>query len=234
MSMAGKKPTWLTFDCYGTLVRFDEGLLGAVEEILASRDCHAIDPSAFIDVYDKHEHALEQRKPHRSFRAIASEALQKAMDQFDITCENSDTEILTTAIPRMPPFPEAVPTLRKLKNMGLQICIISNTDDDIIAGNVAQMDGLVDKVITAQQAQAYKPSREIFEYAHRRLGAGPDDIVHVCASPHLDLVAAREMGFRCIWIDRGTGRLPLPDYEPDEVFSTLEPVPECLWSATWN
>ncbi|MEO1718845.1 MAG: haloacid dehalogenase type II, partial [Pseudomonadota bacterium] len=51
-----------------------------------------------------------------------------------------------------------------------------------------------------------------------------DLIVHICASPHLDLAAARDVGFRCIWVDRGTARKPLPDYMPDRVVPTLDAV----------
>ena len=106
--------------------------------------------------------------------------------------------------------------------MGFNLCIISNTDDDIIAGNVAQLGGHIDRVISAEQAGAYKPSRKIFEHAHSALGVGLDEVVHICASPHLDLAAAREMGFRCIWVDRGTGRKPLPDYSPNKTVQTLD------------
>jgi FMN phosphatase YigB (HAD superfamily) len=112
----GERPQWLTFDCYGTLIQWDEGLIAAV----------------------------------------------------------------------------------------MSLCIISNTDDDIIAGNVAQLGGHSDRVVTAEQA--YKPSREIFVHAHHALGVQKQDVVHICASPHLDLVAALDIGFRCIWIDRDTGR----------------------------
>ena len=133
----------------------------------------------------------------------------------------------------MPPFPETVAALGQLKAQGFSLCIISNTDDDIIAGNVAQLGGHIDPVITAQQASAYKPSRTIFDYAHQALGVTKDDVVHICASPHLDLVAARDMGFRCVWIDRGTGRKPLPDYTPDEVFPTLDQVPLRFRSLGW-
>ncbi len=97
-----------------------------------------------------------------------------------------------------------------LKAQGFKLCIISNTDDAIIAGNVAQLGGHIDRVITAQQAQAYKPTRQIFEHAHKALGVTKDEIVHICASPHLDLAAARDLGFRCIWVDRGTGRQAPP------------------------
>jgi len=120
-----------------------------------------------------------------------------------------------------------------LKNAGFNLCIVSNTDDDIIAGNVAQLDGCIDRVITAQQAGAYKPSPVIFNHAYRALGVSKDDVVHICASPHLDHAAAREIGFRCIWIDRGTGRTMLPDYVPDATVPTLDKVLDVFKHNGW-
>jgi 2-haloacid dehalogenase/putative hydrolase of the HAD superfamily len=133
----------------------------------------------------------------------------------------------------MPPFPEVVETLGKLKAAGFRLAIISNTDDAIIAGNVAQLGGFVDRVITAEQAEAYKPSPEIFRHAWKRLGIGRDDLLHICASPHLDLAAARELGFRTIWVDRGTGRTPLSDYRPDETVPTLDKVSGLFAANGW-
>ena len=97
-----------------------------------------------------------------------------------------------------------------------------------------RLGGHIDRVITAEQAQAYKPSRKTFAFAHRALGVTQDDIVHICASPHLDLAAAREMGFRCIWIDRGTGRKPLADYTPNAVLATLDGVPQLFRDIGWG
>jgi 2-haloacid dehalogenase len=65
------------------------------------------------------------------------------------------------------------------------------------------------------------------------LGTTKNAVVHICASPHLDIVAARNMKFRCIWIDRGTGRKPLPDYVPNAVFPTLDLVPAYFRSIGW-
>ena len=66
------------------------------------------------------------------------------------------------------------------------------------------------------------------------LGVAKDDTVHICASPHLDLVAARDLGFRCIWIDRGRGRLPLSDYTSNATFPTLDRVPAYFGSLDWT
>lgn len=230
--LSGPRPAWVTFDCYGTLIQWDEGLREAVSAILSGR-AGAIDPGRLITTYDRHEHAIEQAEPHRRFRDIAGTALRLAMQDLGVASEERDAATLTAAISRMPPFPEVVPALAALKTAGLRLCIISNTDDDVIAGNVAQLGGHIDRVVTAQQAGAYKPSHRIFEHAHRVLGVSKDEVVHVCASPHLDLVATRELGLRDIWIDRGTGRRPPDGYAPDAVLPTLDGLPVLFKDAHW-
>lgn len=227
------RPQWLTFDCYGTLIQWDEGLLAYVDRLLARKGLAGVDPHAFIRVYDEHEHRLEQAPPHRSFADISARSLEAALRHFDLPFEPADADALTRHISAMPPFPEVVPTLAWLKEQGFRLCIVSNTDDAIIAGNVAQLDGHIDRVITAQQASAYKPSPGLFAYAHDRIGVSKDQLLHICASPHLDLAAARDIGFRCIWIDRGTARKPLPDYQPDAVLSDLAGLRETFATLGW-
>lgn len=227
------QPLWLTFDCYGTLIQWDEGLLAAVQNMLAKRPGHGIEPQRFIEVYDQHEHRLEQTPPHRSFRQVTREGLRLAMEELGLPSSPADGELLADSICAMPPFAEVPSALAQLKAMGFRTCIVSNTDDDIIAGNVAQLGGHIDRVITAQQAGAYKPAPRLFDYAHEQLGVSREQVVHICASPHLDHAAARDMGFRCVWVDRGTGRQLLPDYRPDATVATLDQVPELFRSLGW-
>lgn len=227
------RPLWLTFDCYGTLIQWDEGLRAAIDQILTAKGVHQVDTETLIRVYDRHEHALEQTPPHRRFRTLAGLGLQQALQELGLPTDTQDAAVLTDSIGAMPPFPEVVETLGRLKGMGYKLCIVSNTDDDVIAGNVAQLGGMIDRVITAQQAGAYKPDRRLFDYAHEQLGVSLEQVVHICASPHLDHAAARDIGFRCVWIDRGTGRQLLPDYRPDWILPTLEGVPGLFASLGW-
>jgi 2-haloacid dehalogenase len=159
--------------------------------------------------------------------------LRLALAELGLSSDERDAAILTGGISAMPPFPEVVESLGALKKAGYRLCIVSNTDDDIIAGNVAQLGGYIDRVVTAQQAGAYKPDRRLFDYAHRQLGVSKDEVVHICASPHLDHAAARDVGFRCIWVDRGTGRQLLPDYRPDAIVASLDEVPPLIAAARW-
>ncbi len=73
----------------------------------------------------------------------------------------------------------------------------------------------------------------MFDYAFDALGVTKDEVVHICASPHLDHAAAREIGFRCVWIDRGTGRRLLPGYTPDAILATLDQVPALFSESGW-
>ena len=77
MTLSGNRPSWLTFDCYGTLIQWDEGLLAAMDRILSAKGGD-IDQTAFIATYDRHEHALEEERPHRSFREVSAIALERA------------------------------------------------------------------------------------------------------------------------------------------------------------
>ncbi|WP_367850038.1 haloacid dehalogenase type II [Rhodoferax sp. WC2427] len=226
------RPQWLTFDCYGTLIQWDEGLQAVFAEILQRKNAPQIDAARLIALHDRHEHALEQTPPHRSFREVSGTALQLALAELGLRGDAEDANRLTERIGQMPPFPEVVAALQQLKARGFRLCIISNTDDGIIAGNVAQLGGTIDRVITAQQGGAYKPSRQLFDYAHTQLQVAKEDVVHICASPHLDHAAARDMGFRCVWIDRGR-RSPLPDYTPDATLPTLAGVPALFDTLGW-
>jgi len=227
------RPRWLTFDCYGTLIQWDEGLLGYVRQLLQRKGQATLPTDAFIAVYDRHEHRLEQTAPYRSFADISRQSMALTLDELGLPCEPEDAEALIRRISQMPPFPEVLATLTWLKEQGFQLCIVSNTDDAIIAGNVAQLGGHIDWVITAQQAQAYKPDHRLFLHAYQQLGVGMDEVLHICASPHLDLEAAKGMGFRCVWIDRGTRRKPLPDYTPDATLPDLSQVPDYIRSKGW-
>jgi len=234
MALWGEKPRWLTFDCYGTLVQWDEGLLSAVSDILRRAGRHDVDPAKVLLAYDAIEHELEQTPPFRKFRDIVGESLERAMAGFGVEIGQQEVGFLTNRISAMPPFPETVPTLKELKREGYRLCIISNTEDNVIGGNVAQLGGTIDRVVTAEQAEAYKPAAMIFRHAWHTIGVEPEEVVHICASPRLDLAAARELGFRCVWVDRGTGREPLPDYDPDAVLPDLAAVPDLFAEAGWD
>jgi 2-haloacid dehalogenase len=233
MPLSGKKPSWLTFDCYGTLIQWDEGVVNAIELILRKRGRSDIKVGDVLTWYDRREHELEQSRPFRKFREIVATSLAEAMAAYGVETDSTDLDVLIGGVSAMPPFPEVVQTLKTLKQHGYRLCIISNTEDAVIAGNVAQLGGTIDRVITAEQAEAYKPSPVLFNYAYEALDTNREDVVHICASPQLDLTAARDIGFRCVWIDRATGRKAPVDYSPNAILPNLSSVPDLFQGLGW-
>ena len=57
-------------------------------------------------------------------------------------------------------------------------------------------------VITAEQAQAFKPDHRLFAYAFQRLGCQGTDVLHVGAGYPPDMVSAFELRIPPIWINR--------------------------------
>ncbi len=227
MKLGGEPPKVLTFDCYGTLIQWDEGLVATTRSMLQRHGRADLDAREFLAEYGEIEHRIEQTPPYRSFREVVSEALPAALAHFELVCRSDDVATLVDAIPTWGPFPEVPAVLERLRE-NYRLAIISNTDDDLVMGNVERLGVPIDHVITAQQARAYKPSRAIFEYAYEQLGVDPADTVHICASPILDLPACRDLGLRCVWINRIEGQKPPADFEPDAELNDLSGVPDLL------
>jgi 2-haloacid dehalogenase len=103
------------------------------------------------------------------------------------------------------PFPDTVSSLESLKTR-FKLAIISNTDDDLFAATARHLKITFDEVITAQQASAYKPALKPFQLAMQRLALGPDRILHVGQSMYHDVIPAKSLGIKTVWVNRRPGQ----------------------------
>ena len=123
-------------------------------------------------------------------------------------------------IPAHPEVPAALAVLKK----HYRLAAISNTDDDLIAGSVPNLGVPLDAVITAQQAQAYKPDPRLFQHAHRVLGVALHEVMHVAMSQALDMSVCKALGIRAVWVDRGREKA-VASYRPYAEVKSLAEVP---------
>jgi 2-haloacid dehalogenase len=123
------------------------------------------------------------------------------MERYGLEYQASDGETIVAAVPTFGPFPDVPPALDRI-GKHCRLVIISNTEDDLIAGNVRNIGIPFHRVITAEQARAYKPARAIFDYTLRELDCAPDDILHVAQGFVYDVVPTHQMGWKCVWINR--------------------------------
>jgi putative hydrolase of the HAD superfamily len=104
---------------------------------------------------------------------------------------------------KLAPFDDAVPTLRRLKSMGLTLGLISNIDRD--GDELADSLGLADYLdfaVTSTEVNAEKPAPPIFRAALRKAGASPEEAVHVGDQPTSDVEGALAVGVSPVLLDR--------------------------------
>lgn len=197
-------PKVITFDCYGTLVQWHAAVRHAARVILSARlgddgaDGHA---AALADRLRAAAVARQERPPYCDYKSVLRSSLDEALSDLGHVASPADQETLLSILRRIEPHPDAPPALEQLRTR-YRLAIISNTDDDLIAGTVAAIGIPVDFVVTAQQARAYKPDPRLFQHAYAVMGITKEDTVHVGMGQFTDLKVCHELGIRSVWIDR--------------------------------
>lgn len=209
--------THLTFDCYGTLIDWETGILEAFRPVLA-RHGLPMDETVLLSLYAEHEARVEAG-PYRPYREVLREVAAGIASDLGYLPSEEDLDALADSVRDWPAFPDTVEALVRLKKQ-FELVILSNIDDALFAESQKRLQVPFDVAITAQQVGSYKPDRRNFRVALERLGVGVDRVLHVAQSLYHDHVPAKELGFTTVWINRpsrlpGTG-LSLPvNVRPD-------------------
>ncbi len=209
--------THLTFDCYGTLIDWETGILGVLESLLKSHRV-SVAPENILTCYSRHEAAIESQ-PWRPYGEVLKQTAAAIAKDFGIVFSEQECGELPRSVANWPPFPDTTAALRKLKTR-YKLIILSNTDDALFAETARKLQVQFDEVITAEQIRSYKPGQAHFIEALRRLDTPPQHILHVAQSLYHDHVPAQRLGFRTAWINRPsilpeTGLAPPAKVKPD-------------------
>lgn len=189
----------LTFDCYGTLIDWETGILRALRPLLRSHGAE-LEDNKIIELYAQLELDQEKRS-YRPYREVLQGVVLGLGDHLGFRPSLEDINSLPNSLPSWPPFPDTVAALRKLKTR-YRLAILSNTDDDLFAHTARLLQIEFDWVITAQQARAYKPSPNVFRLALERIALPKEKILHVAESRYHDIAPARELGLASVWVNR--------------------------------
>jgi len=215
--------THLSFDCYGTLVDWERGILDAVTAA-ALRGGATPEPGRVLEAYAELE-AASEAGAYRPYREVLREVLAGLGERFGFEPNGEERDAFADSVGDWRPFPDTVASLRRLKSR-FRLVILSNVDDDLFARTAARLEVPFDEVITAQQLGSYKPAMRNFEALLARLGVDKGAIVHVAQSLFHDHAPAKRLGLATVWIDRpsvlpGVGVAPPSDARPDLVFHDL-------------
>lgn len=203
----------LSFDCYGTLINWDEGMNRGLQPILSRLPPEhpwALKPMLAIQRFDHFSQKYSYDEPKLSYDENLVMSLQNVAAEAGVTLSDADAAAIGTGPGRWPAFPDTVAGLLKLKRH-FKLVILSNVNNANIArcvkGSLAPVE--FDAVYTAENIGSYKPSHQNFEYLFRHakdeLGVDRDkgELLHVARSLTADHVPAKELGLRSVWIARG-------------------------------
>ena len=196
---------FISFDCYGTLIDWETGILSALRPLLEKHGAKLSD-AELLQLYGDLE-AQAEAGVYRSYRDVLREVVRGLGQQRGLSASAVEQDSLPDSIAQWKPFPDSANALRKLHSR-FQLAIISNIDDDLFAASARQLGIEFDQVITAAQAAAYKPSPTIFRLAQQKLGVSTQEWLHAGQSIYHDVIPASSLGISTVWVNR-------PSLRPD-------------------
>nr|WP_277991163.1 haloacid dehalogenase type II [Sphingomonas panni] len=185
------RPKYITFDCYGTLIYFE---MAPVARRLYADRIAAEDMDRFCDDFSAYrlDEVLGAWKPYRD---VVEGSLRRTCAKWGIEYRDSDTADVYAAVPTWGPHPDVVEPLKRVA-AEYPLVILSNSMVDLIPHSVRNLEAPFHAAYTAEEAQAYKPRMQAFEYMFDQLGCGPEDVLHVSSSFRYDLMTAYDMGIK--------------------------------------
>ncbi|MDY6928198.1 MAG: haloacid dehalogenase type II [Pseudomonadota bacterium] len=193
------KPKYISFDCYGTLIYFE--MAPMAQKLFADRITEAQMPQ-FVKDFSAYrlDEVLGAWKPYQE---VIRNAVTRLCIKWGIEYRDEDSVAIYNAVPTWGPHPDVVEPLKKVA-AEIPLVILSNAMNEQIHSNVANLEAPFAHVYTAEQAQAYKPRLQAFEYMLDNLGCNPEDILHVSSSFRYDLMSAHDIGIKNkVWVNRG-------------------------------
>ena len=214
----------ITFDCYGTLIDWESGILRVLRPLLAEHG-KPVPEREILELYAELEPAL-QSGPFRPYRSVLEEVMRAFGQRFGFSVSTDEARSLAASVKNWIPFPDTVQALSALKSK-YRLGIISNTDDDLFSDTARHLHVAFDWVITAEQARAYKPARAIFELALKKIGLPPEKVLHAGQSVFHDVIPAQQMGMSAVLVTRrGSGAVKRVSAKPDLEVPDLKTLAE--------
>jgi 2-haloalkanoic acid dehalogenase type II len=223
----------ITFDCYGTLIDWEDGIASAFLREAAA-DGVALDRSGVVAAYHEVEPEVEA-STYRPYREVLAATAIRVARRLGWGISERRAEFLAASLPDWQPFPDTNPALVALAGAGYRLGILSNVDDDLLEKTRRHFPVSFERnlVVTAQQVQSYKPAHAHFLEARKRIDEAFPALLpgatwlHVAQSFFHDVVPARALGIPVAWINRKS-EPRLGDVAPDVELRNLTELADWL------
>ncbi|MEZ4710257.1 MAG: haloacid dehalogenase type II [Caldilineaceae bacterium] len=197
----------LTFDCYGTLIDWETGMINALAP-LTNRLATELSKDAILEAHARHESAQQKQTPQMYYYDILAVVYKRLAEEWGAPAAWDECMAYGQSVQHWPAFPDSADALKYLKEH-YKLVILSNVDNRSFAASNAKLGVQFDAIYTAQDIGSYKPAAANFEYMLRNLatlGLGKADILHTAESMFHDHQPANRHGLHSCWIYRRHGQ----------------------------
>ncbi len=193
----------LAFDCYGTLIDWESGILAALAP-LRSRAGGGLTDDAMLEAFARTESRQQAATPSMLYPDLLTEVHRQLAAEWGATPDPAEARRFGASIGDWPAFPDTAEALRYLKQH-FRLVILSNVDRNGFKASNQRLGVTFDAVYTAQDIGSYKPDPGNFAYLLDRLAAAgvtKGQVLHVAQSLFHDHAPANAVGLASAWIDR--------------------------------
>ena len=218
---------YLSFDCYGTLVDWEQGILNALTT--QTPEFRELSAATILQSFAKWESKIESEKflPYRQVLTRVDTEIHK-----EFSLPPIENEQLADSVGTWEPFPDTAPALTRLQEK-FKLAILSNVDNDMFQCTQSIIGVDFDFVCTAQDIGSYKPDLKNFRYLLEKLKCQKSEILHIAQSIYHDHVPAQKLGLQSIWVDRpsrvpGTGATLPTSLQPRYRVTSMQELADLL------
>lgn len=223
----------VTFDCYGTLIDWEKGIVSAIKPVLQTHGMVLID-EAILAMYARLESQAEAGA-FKPYRKVLRQVMTDLGRELEVDFTASELECLADSVGEWPPFADTMEALKVLKSR-YKLAILSNIDQDLIAKTLPNLGVEFDWIVTAQDVNSYKPGQAHFHEILKRSQLPVEKVLHVAQSLYHDIGVAGSMGFATVWVNRrqgkpGSGATPDASAQPNVEVPDLRTLANLVMTA---
>ena len=197
----------LTFDCYGTLIDWESGMIEALRP-LTSQSSRTLTRDDILEAHARHESSQQSQTPTKLYRELLATVYRRLAEEWGVQARWSDCVAYGRSIRNWPAFADTAAALQYLKRH-YKLAILSNVDNESFSFSNEKLGVDFDAVYTAEDCGSYKPSVRNFDYMLAKLktlGVEKSQILHTAESLFHDHGPANTLGLASCWIHRRHGQ----------------------------
>jgi len=206
----------LTFDCYGTLIDWESGMIEGLKP-LTSKLARELSRNEILEAHARHESSQQLQTPAKTYSELLAIVYKRLAEEWGASVSVEECLAYGQSVKNWPAFSDSAGALQYLKKH-YKLVILSNVDNISFAASNKKLEVEFDAIYTAEDCGSYKPSDRNFDYMLEKLktlGVEKHQILHTAESMFHDHVPANRHGLASCWIYRR--------FEQDGFGATMNP-----------